>query len=342
MKIIIDLVHSADINFYKNVVNLLYKEGHEVDFIIRPRDNIIDVFENEFPDTSYKIIGKHHSHLSGKIYSLVKRDMMLFSYLRKIDFDVVTSFAGFYIAQAARLLNKPSVLFYDDYEYKMNFYLCKVSASRYVVMPKTIPSNGKNISKHNCLKELAYLSPKYFKPDPKILEVFGLKEQKYIFLREAEYSSLNYKNRRIEISSFIEHIRDFGFDVIALSHDKLAKKELSDAGCIIIEKSTDVHSLLSYAALTIAAGDTMARESCLVGTPAIYTGSRDMYANSELINRGCMFKAITGQDVLDTMQYIIKNNVKNDVRKNIDYAIRYEWEDTTDIILKHLLDVANG
>jgi predicted glycosyltransferase len=112
--------------------------------------------------------------------------------------------------------------------------------------------------------------------------------------------------------------------------------------CIILEEPVeDIYSLLKFAALTISSGDTMARESCLVGTPTIYTGGRDMYVNKELIRKECMFKVDDIEQVPITVKYILENDMKKHIERIIGHAIKHEWEDTTEIIIENLIDVLN-
>jgi predicted glycosyltransferase len=81
----------------------------------------------------------------------------------------------------------------------------------------------------------------------------------------------------------------------------------------------------------------MARESCLVGTPAIYTGGRDMAINTELIKRSCMFKVEDEESIKNTIDRIITDNIKKEVEAKINQAIKEEWVDTTQVILDVLL-----
>ena len=43
-----------------------------------------------------------------------------------------------------------------------------------------------------CTKEWAYLAPKYFKPNPQVLEKYGVKPKEYVFLREVSVGTVNY------------------------------------------------------------------------------------------------------------------------------------------------------
>ena len=336
MNIVIDFVHPADVNFYKNAINILMKRKVEINLIVRPRGKLISILQKELPYINFKIIGKHYSNIYGKIFGLIKRDLGVIFYLNKIDFDVSTSL-GFQICHASRILGKPSVVFEDDYEYKIPFYLAKFSATRHV-MPECIPATGKNIYKYNGLKELAYLHPRYFKPNKKILEQYKLRPQEYVFIREIANTSLNYKGSSAKLHEITEHLEEMGFQIVVSLENK-SLIERFKKNCIILEEPVeDIYSLLKFAALTISSGDTMARESCLVGTPTIYTGGRDMYVNKELIRKECMFKVDDIEKVPITIKYILENDLKRDVERIIEHAIMYEWDDTTEVIVENLVN----
>lgn len=341
MNIVIDFVHPADVNFYKNTINILMERKVDINLIVRPRGRLISILQKELPPTytDLKIIGKHYSNIHGKIFGLIKRDLELIFYLNKIDFDVSTSL-GFQICHASRVLRKPCVAFEDDYEYKIPFYLAKFTATRHV-MPECIPATGKNIYKFNGFKELAYLHPRYFKPNKKILEQYKLRPQEYVFIREIANTSLNYKGSSAKLHEITEHFKKMGFQIVV----SLENKSLIDRfkkNCIILEEPVDdIYSLLRFAALTISSGDTVARESCLVGTPTIYTGGRDMYVNEELIKKECMFKVDNIEKVPTTIKYILENDMKIHVERIIEHEIKHEWKDTTEVILENLLEVVD-
>ena len=191
MKVIIDIDHPAAINFYKNAINILAEKGTEVEIAVRPRGNILSILQKELPGFHFEIIGKYYSSISGKIIGYIERELGLIHYLSKTNFDISTGF-GSEICYASRILGKPSVIFEDDYEYKLTFYLSKFAATRFI-MPDYIPASGRNIYKYRGLKELAYLHPKYFKPNKKILDQYKLKPNEYVFIREIANTSLNYR-----------------------------------------------------------------------------------------------------------------------------------------------------
>ena len=337
MKVIIDIDHPAAINFYKNAINILAEKGTEVEIAVRPRGNILSILQKELPGFHFEIIGKYYSSISGKIIGYIERELGLIHYLSKTNFDISTGF-GSEICYASRILGKPSVIFEDDYEYKLTFYLSKFAATRFI-MPDYIPASGRNIYKYRGLKELAYLHPKYFKPNKKILDQYKLKPNEYVFIREIANTSLNYRKISSRLYEIIRYLEEIGFQsIVSIEDESLIRRFKKN--CIVLEEPVeDIYSLLSFAALTISSGDTMARESCLVGTPTIYTGGRNMSVNKELIKRKCMFKVDNMEELRNIIKYINENNLKDDVKEIVDYYIKYEWDDVTKIIVENLLDV---
>lgn len=341
MKIIIDVCHPAHINFFKNALSILKLDyGVDCELTILPRPSVVSIIQKEYEGMPFSSIGKYKSSLVGKAFCLIKRTKLLIQYLRSTNFDLVSSVGSYGMAQAAYFLRKPSVIFYDDIEYKLQVESFKFFATR-IVFPSQCPVMGKKIVKYRGFKELAYLHPNYFNPNEEVLVEYGLKPSKYVFLREVSSSSLNYSNLiQGQLANVCHYLRDMGLEVV-LSLENKALKNRFEGQCIILkEPVSDIHSLLHFASLTISSGDSMARESCLVGTPSIYTGGRIMSINEELEDKSCLFRieANKTEQILEKIRYIIENNVKKKTEKKIDEAIQTEWEDTTRIIIDNLLD----
>ncbi|RLE03299.1 MAG: hypothetical protein DRI99_05075 [Candidatus Aminicenantes bacterium] len=340
MKILIDILHPADINFFKNAINVLNKRGVDSTIIMRPRGKMIEILKSELPNMQFTPVGKYYTSTSGKLFGIATRNLNLILFLRKNNFDLCTSY-GFFVGIASRFYRTPSVIFADDYEYKSTFYLSKFCGD-YFVIPSCILATGKNILKYKGFKELAYLHPNYFKPDRKVLEQYGIAPNNYVFIREVSRASLNYKNMQpMDLPEVIRSLNYSGLDVVLSLEDKTRADSLKDK-CIILEEPVDdIFSLMHFALFTISSGDSMARESCLVGTPTIYTGGRDMVINKELIERGCMFKVDNKQQLNTAIENIIENDIKKETMAIIERAIKHEWMDTTEVILDILTAVAN-
>jgi len=285
----------------------------------------------------YKSFGHHRSSVFGKLLNLAIRDVLLFNYLRKNQCDVVTGMGSINLTHAAFVLRKPSVMFEDDIEYKLAYYPYKYFATN-IVMPECIHARGKNILKYKGFKELAYLHPNYFTPSKAVLSDYGLSPNSYVFIREVSNTTLNYSElNEALLSKICLYLKEMGFDIVLSLENKELRSQFGDYCTILNEPISDIHSLLHYAALTIASGDSMSRESCLTGTPAIYTGKRDMAVNRELIKKGCFFKVDEVSNVMQQVRKIIENDIKKETGYTIQKAIKNEWDDTTQVIIDVLL-----
>ena len=340
MKILIDLLHPADINFFKNAIDALNKRDVDSTIIMRPRGKMIEILKSELPNMQFTPVGKYYTSTSGKLFSIATRNLNLVLFLRKNNFDICTSY-GFFVGIASRFCRIPSVIFTDDYEYRIPYYLFK-SCGGYLVIPTCIPSSGKNILKYNGFKELAYLHPNYFKPDRKVLEQYGITPTNYVFIREVSRVSLNYKKmQQTDLPEVIRSLNNSGLDVVLSLEDKTRADSLKDKCIILEEPIEDIFSLMSFALFTISSGDSMARESCLVGTPTIYTGGRDMIVNRELVEKGCLFKVDENQALNDAITNVIEEGTKKETMVTIERAVKHEWMDTTEVILDIWYAVAN-
>lgn len=334
--VIVDITHSPHVNLYKNAIKILMKNNFVVNVALRPRGRLISIFKKECPDVPYFIIGHHRKNITGKMLDLIERDVGLYKYFRKNRFDIGTG-GGINLTHIAPLLGKPSVMFIDDIEYKLTYYLYKPFAT-YVVIPWHIPASGGNVLKYSGFRELAYLHPDYFKPNESALEQYNLDPYEYVFIREVSSASLNYRNMEMgRLTKILDHLKRKGLKILLSIEDK-SLVHLFKKDCIIIEEPIeDIHSLLKYALFTVSSGDSMARESCLVGTPTIYTGGRDMAINRELIKRSCMFKAYNENQIKATIDYFIANEIKKEVDSKIKTAIKDDWVSTTEVILDVLI-----
>jgi len=341
MKVVIDITHPAHVNFFKYAIQRLRREKNaDVSLIVQPRGKLVPILQKECPGVPFVTLGKHRRTLVGKAVGLGSRCCQLVSYLRRQDFDVLANFDDLGLSYVSRLLRKPLVTFEDYTEYLVGFRRYRHFPTR-VVVPEYLPVDGKNIYKYRGFKELAYLHPNYFKPRSDRLRGHGLENCDYVFVREVSSSSLNYRHLVMgQLSKICPYLKALGFKVV-LSLEEKSLRERFARDCIILEEPVeDIFSLLHYATLTISSGDTMARESCLLGTPAIYTGGRKMAINTELERRGCFFKAAGEGEVVEAINRIIKSDAKNRTAEAISHAISHEWEDTTRVIVDNLVEVA--
>lgn len=341
MAIVFDIVHIADVNFFKNAIRALQKNDQEIIIIMRERGGLRRILEKEL-NISPIIIGRHYHGVLLKGIWGIKRVMDLIRFLKSVDVDVVVGFGSFYIAQAAQIISKPSVIFYDDIEYPLVYYPSKYSSSKFII-PSFINDSGKNVIKFDGFKELAYLHPRYFSPDEDLIKKYDLKADNYVFLRTVGAVSLNVKNHSLPLNNLLECLKDYDLKIILSLEDKSLIEKIDRTSVIILEEPIDdIHSLIGYAALLISSGDTMAREGCLVGTPSIYIGGRNMKVNTELINNKYMFQCSSKHEIVSTINEILKSSMKNEMRREVENRINNHWSDVTEIIIENILETTEN
>jgi predicted glycosyltransferase len=336
--VVIDIAHYPHVNLYKHTIEALIEKHIKVHVVLRPRGKLVSIFQKECPDVPFVLIGEHRKSIYGKMFDMVERDIAFLNYLSKIKFDAGMGFGSISIAHTTRFFGKPAIIFGDDTENKLGHYLIKPFAQIFV-RPKCVPpAQGKNLLKYNGFKELAYLHPNHFTPDKNALEPYNLSPYEYVFIREVSSASLNYRRAEMgKLSKILTYLKEKELKILLSLEDKSLIDLFKDHCIILKEPVEDIHSLLHFAAFTMSSGDSMARESCLVETPAIYTGGRDMAINNELIKRSCMFKVEDEKSIKNIVDYIINNDIKKEVEAKIKHAIQYEWVDTTQVILDVLL-----
>ncbi len=332
MKILIDIVHPADVNFYKRAIEKLQKK-HEVVFTVLKRGKLLEIVKREYPNIRTIPLGAHRQTKITKMLGLVFRELQFVALFMKEKFDKVSSF-GFYPAIAAKFFRIPSVLFYDDLEYKLNFNLCKRFGDTFVI-PSTIPVRAKNIKTYKGFKELAYVAA--LRPQASALKKYNLSEEKYVFVRDIAAVSLNYQDAQdIDYTDTFAFLRSKGYRILYFP-EREENEEKYKKYCTIVKGSIpNIHSLLYYATAIISSGDTIAREAALMGVPTIYTGKRDMSVNRPIVDAGLMMLAENKEQVKKKVQAILKKNTKKQLREIIAEKIKTEWENPTAVIEKEL------
>ncbi len=335
-RLLIQFLHIADVNFFKNAVKIL-KDHYDIIISARLRGNLMPILTKELKGFPVHPIGRHVSHLYKKAINEPFRYLRQVYLLSKNEIDYCTSFGAIGAGIACKLKGIPYVVYEDDELYRLDIYVARATATKLIV-PASLRIFGRNVSTYSGFKELAYLHPKYFTPDKGILDYYNLEREKYLFMRQVK-RTLNYRHLTNIFPNLAKELKRKGYTIL-LSLEEKSLIDVFERYCKVLKEPVDdIYSLLKYASLTISAGDTMARESCLLGTPAIYTGERSMAVNRELIKMKCMFIENDIQGILGKVDYIRECNIKNGVEERIRYSIEFDWDDTTEVILRHIFEL---
>jgi len=216
---------------------------------------------------------------------LIKADYRLFKIAKKFKPDLFVSRASPHSAHVSRLVNRPHIAFCDTENailsdmlaYPFTDVICTPSCYKKRLNPK------KHVS-FNGYKELAYLHPDYFKPDSSVLADLGLnKNDKFVVLRFVSWkASHDLGDSGFENTKEVVEILEQYEQVLITSEEKLPAELEKYKITIAPEK---IHHLLYFADLYIGESATMATESAILGTPAIFVSTSRRGYTDELENK---------------------------------------------------------
>lgn len=337
MNILFDFVHPADVNLFTNVIRYLQTNHPDYKLYITYRDRGIlgKLLQNEVHGLEIIKIGEHQKTFMRKLLHLFIREFAFIPFLIKHRIDLSVNQGACNIL-ACKLLGIPFILFEDDYEYKMAFYYAKFFATR-DIMPEFIPGKGKNVVKYKGCKELAHLHPDYYHYPDAILDEYGLRGSRYVFIREIANISVNYYSRKDYLLDVLNHLISNGL-IPVLSSEREVKG--LPPQCIKLEKiGGGYFALIKNALFVISSGDTVAREASVLGVPVIYSGGRSMLANDMFISMGIMRKCDTIENIIKEINNLSQTETDKsvDYRKLVELQIRNDWDDVTKVIYTQIM-----
>lgn len=346
MKILIDIGHPAHVHFFKNVFWGLKKNGHDVMVTSRDKDLAIDLLEAYgIPHTVLTGMG------SGKI-NLMKewiiRDFKLLLSARKFEPDILIGMLNPCVAHISKFIGKKAIIF-NDTEHATFAGTITYPFADIICTPSCFKKNlGKKHIKFDGYKEMAYLHPNYFRPDPTVLEHVGLsKNDRFTVLRFISLNASHDTHSNDGLTDplgLVRTLEDYGH--VFITSEKPLGKKLKDYELKIPPEK--IHSLLSYAQLYLGGGETMAVEAAILGTPSIdveavkiaqsrFVDISFIHGNAhELINRYKLMFAFTNQaQALEKAIEILENG---NSKKEWEIKRKKLFEDKIDVT-KFMMDL---
>lgn len=320
MKILIDIGHPGHVHYFKNLIKDLEKKGHEFLIIARDRDVIIRLLEKlKLP---YINRGKGSNSIVGKLFYMLKADLQIIRASMKFKPDLFLSFSTPYAAQVSSLLGKPHIALTDT-EHEDNV-LSKFTYpfTEVILTPESYLNDlgAKHIRFNNVVEGL-YLHKDYFQPDHNIKEVLGLKEQdEYAIIRFVSWNAhhdVGHKGLDSKTKTELIKILQSRFKIFISSEGDLPKEFLPYKIKISPEK---MHDVLAGASLFIGESATMASESALLGTKAVYINSLPLMGYLKLEQNLGLLKHFNSSDgVVEYIGDLVnQKNLKIDAKNKSD------------------------
>lgn len=315
MKVLLDILHPAHAHFFRPTIGLLQAAGHEV--VITARDKDINLQLLRGFGLSYEVISREASGKAGMGAELFSRDARLLRIARRQRPDVMASIAGISTAPVGFLTRTRNLIFYDTENATLSNLLSYPFATE-VITPDCYRRRvlGRHVT-YPGYHELAYLHPKRFTPDPTVLKSAGVDpDEPYSVVRFVSWRALHDSRKRGGVSdhdkrSLLELLRQNG-RVFVTSEDPLPE-DLADFRLPV--PPGQVHQLMNFAGLYVGESSTMASESAILGTPAVYIDALGTPYTDELEDRYqlCLnLRPWQTQELLSSCRDILANDLKRD------------------------------
>lgn len=270
MRIMVEIGHPAQIHLFKNLIWRLEKRGHTIKMATSDKEVSIDLIKGYGFDYDVLYRNTHGSFLH-KLGMLASGERAMLRSARKFRPDMFISSSSEIAGPISRIFGKPHIGT-SDTEYADLTNLISYPFADVIMTPASFKKDlgRKHVRYYGC-KELAYLHPNVFKPDPSALKELGLSENDNIFM--VRFSSFNAthdvnsaKFGGKYIPALIDRLKKEGEVIITSEH--ALSPELKK-----YQRNLDplkYHDILAYSKLYVGEGSTSASEAGVLGVPSLH------------------------------------------------------------------------
>ena len=286
-RILIDLGHPAHVHLFRNAIKIWQEHGHSIKLTIRNKDvtaELLNLYGFSFDIASNPKRGRF-----GLFLELLEHDWNVYRLAKKQRSQLLLG-TSVSITHVAPLISAKSIVFNeDDASIAKDFTSLAYPLANAIVTPDSLSDDfGKKHHKYSGYQKLAYLHPKYFKPNPKVKDSLGISSQdRFAIIRLVAFNAAHDKGEKginfSLLNKLIESISVWG--KLFISSETKLPEDLEQYQLPI--PPTEIHSALYYANLFIGDSQSMTVEASILGTPAIRINSfgKRISVLNELENR---------------------------------------------------------
>lgn len=325
MKLLIGVAHPADVHLFKHLIWLLEKKGHNVKIIGRNKDlckTLLDRYDFE-----YDLISNAGNGVFGLGLEMISRTKKCVSIIKRYNPDIVLSMMDPPSAIASKVYGKKYISLADTEHSKLVTNLT-LPFSDVVLTPSCFRKDlGDKQIRYEGYKELAYLHPNFFQPNPNVLSELGLTENDpYIVMRFVSWGAIHDVGQHgiCNKKDLVKMLKSYG--KVFITSEEEMDVELERYKLELPPEK--LHDLLYYATLYIGEGATTASECAVLGTHAIYVNTLRLgYLDEEEEKYDLVYNFSTQEDiekkVYDKALELLKNpNLREDGKKKRDKLLK--------------------
>jgi predicted glycosyltransferase len=271
-----DMTNVAHPIVLRPLVELLERDGHEVEITARPLSHTLDLLDAW--GHRYTAIGRYGgASKAGKARAATDRIARLLSFARGRCFDHALAHASADLPPVCRALRIPNTTMFD-YEWAtlQHHVICRLATR--VLVPEAIPperlrrygAKPPKLVRYPGLKEEYYLAD--FEPDRSVLEKLGVPQGEPLCVVRTPPSYALYLggSENELVPPLLRHLERQGCWTVVLTRNSEQRAAVDSLGLgrtITPERAQDGRSLVALADALVSAGGTMNREAAVLGTP---------------------------------------------------------------------------
>lgn len=270
IKIAVYINHPSHYYIFKNITANFSKKISETKFFCKHKDILEDLLKNDCCDYKNIYKNKNTNSIAGLIANVFNKNKILYKELKSFKPNILLSCASD-VAQVGVLTGIPCFVFNDDDVKVVPFSACfgwPFATKIFAPLGCNMGYWRKKTIFYNGYQKLAYLHPKYFQPDQKIVQNYGLSDSTYFLIRSVSLTAHHDKNIRGLNNELVEKLI-----AILSPHGKVfisSEKKLPSYLELFKLKINplDIHHLIYFSSLLVGDSQSMAHEAALLGTPS--------------------------------------------------------------------------
>ncbi|MHC4836276.1 MAG: DUF354 domain-containing protein [Planctomycetota bacterium] len=316
MRVLFDIVHPAQVHFFKQAIRQLQQRGDEVLVTARRKDITVELLKAL--NIEHTCISSKGANMLAMGFELIGRTLKLMKIARKFKPDVMVARVGHSIGIAGKLMGIPTVI-YDDMEHAKLQAAIGMTFATYICTGLGYYRDfGRRHVRFQGPPVLSYMAPDYFTPDPEPLREAGLNpDQTLIFFRTVSWGASHDVGRKgttlSELETAIATLSKYGRIVIS-SEDPLPQSLAQYANPVPVDH---MHDLLAFCDVCMIEGGTMAEEAAVLGVPSICKNTYDFgYLRALDSEYGLVFRPESMDKAVEIAEDILKNpNAKTEFKE---------------------------
>lgn len=268
---VVTIAHPGYVHLFRHAITELEDRGFDVHVFAREKHETRELLEGF--DIDHELLAGSAHTLPQLIRVQAKYEYEILKRTRRMDSPVLLAAAEPAITHASTCFDCHSLLFLDTEHDTLQNVLANPFADVICTPESYWDELGSKQVRYPGNHQLAYLHPDRFEPDPTVLDAVDAdKDDQIVLMRLVEWESAHDRGHGGigQVKPVVEGLERAGATVLITSEvelpDSLGDRTLDLA-------SHRIHDLMYYSDLYLGEGLTMANESAVLGTPAIYISS---------------------------------------------------------------------